>query len=201
MITSKILLEDVNEIISDAQIHWCDLKDSTILVTGATGMIGSAIIRTLFAVNEQFNINIKILALGRDNIKAEYLIKNYNVYFIKNDICKIIEIDENINYIFHCAANTKSSDRVKYPVDVMTSIVDGTSNILELSREKQIKSIVFLSSKDIYGQYNGEVYENNLGYIDLSDTTSSYPESKRYCEMLCHAYFIQYNIPIKIARL
>ena len=198
---SKTILEDMEETISDSNIPWNELKDRSVLVTGATGMIGSAIIRTLFAANERFGLNINIIACARDEKKAKTLVDNYNAIFIKNDIREPLVFIENVDYIFHCAANTKSADRVSEPVDVMTSSSDGTRYILELAEKKQIKSVVFMSSKDIYGQFKGEVIENDLGYIDLTDTRSSYPESKRYCEMLCFAFYSQYGVPVKIARL
>jgi nucleoside-diphosphate-sugar epimerase len=83
---------------------------------------------------------------------------------------------------------------VNNPVEVMDVAVDGTRNILNLARRS--KSVVFLSSMEVYGQVEkSEVYEDDLGYIDLSIPRSSYPESKRFCEALCTAYYKQYGIP------
>jgi nucleoside-diphosphate-sugar epimerase len=74
--------------------------------------------------------------------------------------------------------------------------------MLEMARERQCKGFVYLSSMEIYGRTAlREVSESDLGYLDLSSPRSSYPESKRGCEMLCAAYAAQYGVPVKIARL
>jgi nucleoside-diphosphate-sugar epimerase len=110
---------------------------------------------------------------------------------------KIISAD----FIFHCAAVTKSAEIVKCPADVMSVAIEGTKNVLELARRVNTKSVVYLSSMEVYGQQSGEVFETDLGYLDLSNPRSSYPESKRASEMLCICYFRQYGVPVKIARL
>ena len=74
--------------------------------------------------------------------------------------------------------------------------------MLELAGRKNCKSFVYLSSMEVYGQAEqSDVRENDLGYLDLSNPRSSYPESKRFCEMLCAAYAAEYGLPVKIARL
>jgi nucleoside-diphosphate-sugar epimerase len=91
---------------------------------------------------------------------------------------------------------------VAKPVDVITTAVDGTRNVLELARERHCKSVVYLSSMEVYGQIElAQVKETDLGYLDLSNPRSSYPESKRLCESLCVAYSAQCGVPVKIARL
>ena len=176
-----ILLKDTEETISDSNIPWSELENGAVLITGATGTIGSALVRTIVAANEKYNLNIKTYT---PNIREPF------------------SIDGNIDYIFHCAAITKSAEMVSNPVGVMAVSIDTTRNILELAKAKQTKSVVYLSSMEIYGQnINGEVSENDLGYLDLTNPRSSYPESKRFCETLCNAYHSQHGIPVKTARL
>jgi nucleoside-diphosphate-sugar epimerase len=88
------------------------------------------------------------------------------------------------------------------PVEVMTTAVDGTYNMLELARKRHCKSFVYLSSMEVYGNTElGEVCETDLGSLDLLSPRTCYPESKRFCEMLCTAYASQYGVPVKTARL
>ncbi|MCL2722124.1 MAG: NAD(P)-dependent oxidoreductase [Treponema sp.] len=189
------------EVISDSNIPWCELKNSAVLITGATGAVGLALVRTLFAANKMHNLGIKILAFGKSEKKVKSLIEKYGVVFHKHDVREPFTLNENVDYIFHCAAITKSSDMVNKPVDVMYTAVDGTRNMLELAKEKRIKSAVYLSSMEVYGQYEGEAAEKDLGRLDLTNARSCYPESKRFCEMLCNSYHVQYGIPVKTARL
>jgi nucleoside-diphosphate-sugar epimerase len=163
-------------------------KNASVLVTGATGLIGSAIVRLLTEINEQENLGLRIIPFTR---QAFGDVRN------PDSFAKISSAD----YIFHCASVTRSAEMVKYPADVMSVAVEGTKNVLELARRVSSKSVVYLSSMEVYGQIEGEVCESNLGYIDLSNPRSSYPESKRACEMLCSAYYKQFDVPVKIARL
>lgn len=201
---SQVLLEDVEHIIADGNIPWGDMRGSTVLVTGATGMIGSALIRALCAADKKHMLDIRIFASGRDREKGKVLVDTYGVKFFEHDIRTPLLLDDCIDYILHCAAITKSSDMVKSPVNVIETSVNGTMNILSLAREKQVKSIVYLSSMEAYGITDPKlsaIHENDLGYIDLKNPRSCYPESKRICESLCSCYFSQYGIPVKIARL
>jgi nucleoside-diphosphate-sugar epimerase len=164
------------------------LKNSTILVTGATGLIGSALVHFLENLNTEENLNINIIQFTRQNYGD-----------IRNS--KSFENIKAADFIFHCVSITKSAEMVDKPADVMSIALDGTKNILELAKVAKSKSVVYLSSMEVYGQIDGEVTEKDLGYLDLSNPRSSYPESKRACEMLCTSYYKQYGVPVKIARL
>ncbi|MGN1275731.1 MAG: NAD-dependent epimerase/dehydratase family protein, partial [Floccifex sp.] len=77
-------------------------------------------------------------------------------------------------------------------------------NILELAKEKKSKSVVYVSSMEMYGAFdylNHDVTENDLGFINPLNLRSNYPESKRLCENMCIAYLSEYDVPVKIARL
>jgi nucleoside-diphosphate-sugar epimerase len=202
---SKVLMADIHDTASDVSIPWNGLKNSTVLVTGATGLIGGALIRTLSTASKHNNLNLRIIACGRNKKKSENLRLKSDIEFICGDIRRsevFSDIADKIDLIFHCAAITKSADMVENPVDVITTSVDGTRNMLELARDKQCKGFVYLSSIEVYGQIDkSEVCENDLGYLDLTSPRSSYPESKRFCEMMCVAYATQHNVPVKIARL
>ena len=82
--------------------------------------------------------------------------------------------------------------------------VDGTRNMLELAREKKVKAFVYVSSMEVYGSFTDlghDVTEEDLGYINPLALRSNYPESKRLCENMCIAYFSEYGVPVRMARL
>ena len=199
-----IFKSDIIEITTDRNIPWFKLCDSTILVTGATGLVGGVLIRVLAAADVEHNLNIRIIGHGRNKDLGAILSQELGIEFIYGDIRDLISISAvsgNLDYIFHCASITKSSEMVSNPVDVITTAVDGTRNILELVRKRDCKGFIYLSSMEVYGKIDGIVHEGDLGYLDLSNPRSCYPESKRFCEMMCISYAKQYNIPVKIARL
>jgi len=196
----EVVKADIYSILTDANIPWENLKDSAVLATGSTGLIGSALVCALSAANKEYRLGMRIIGHGRNAAKGGRLAQAYGVEFVSGDIRT--HITDRVDYAFHCAAITKSADMLGKPVDVITTEVEGTRNTLELAKEKNCKSFVYLSSMEVYGQTElREVREDDLGYLDLAAPRSSYPESKRLCEMLCAAYFKQYSLPVKTARL
>lgn len=201
---SKVLLDDMEQLVSDDSFPREELRGSTVLITGATGAIGSVIVRTLLSANIKYGLDIRVLALGRDLRKAKLLFGANGAESYEQEICNPFSLPGRVDYIFHCAAVTKSAEMAANPVGVIKTSIKGTENILALAREKNVKSMVYLSSMEVYGITDPAlpwVKEENLGYIDLQKIRSCYPESKRMCECLCNCWYSQYGVPVKTARL
>ena len=200
--------EDMEYILQSKSFDWNRIKNSTILVTGGTGLIGSTLINSLVYADIKKNYDIKILALVRNVKKAEKIFSEQlkaeqNLEFVQGSIEEIPEIKENIDYIIHCASPTASSFFIEYPVETIKTAVQGTINVLELAKEKKIKGMVYLSSMELYGKIEKDefVSESELGYIDPLNIRSCYPESKRMCENLCACYAAEYEVPVYQVRL
>ena len=203
-----ILLEDLEDIINRSTSALDAINHSTVLVTGATGLIGSLVIKTIYYANVHRNYDIHAIALVRDTEKAERvfgnILKHPNISTTVGDVCQKLKIEHDVDYIIHGANPTASKYFVTHPVETIQSIINGTDNILKFAVEKKIKSMVYLSSMEVYGQvadYRQVVSEKDLGYIDILDTRSSYSEGKRMAECLCASHASEYGAPVKIARL
>ena len=203
-----ILLEDLEDIINRSTSALDAINHSTVLVTGATGLIGSLVIKAIYYANIHRNYDIHAIALVRDTEKAERVFDNIlrhpNISIAIGDVCHKLKIEHGVDYIIHGANPTASKYFVTHPVETIQSIINGTDNILKLAVEKQIKSMVYLSSMEVYGQvagYKQVLSEKDLGHIDILDTRSSYSEGKRMAECLCASYASEYQVPVKIARL
>jgi nucleoside-diphosphate-sugar epimerase len=203
--TREVIAADIYSILSDTNIPWDEMKDSVVLVTGATGLVGGALVRTLSAANKKYGLGMRIIGHGRNAEKGDALSKEFGIEFVNGDIRRhstLSDIVDRLDYVFHCAAITTSADMISKPLSVLTTSFEGTKNVLELAQNKQCKSFVYLSSMEIYGQNDlQEICEKDLGYLDLSNPRSCYPESKRFCEMLCVSYAVEWSFPVKIARL
>ena len=180
------------------------LKGSSFLITGGTGLIGSALIRLLSALDKEVNI----FAPVRNAEKALSMFKDdelNNVSFFECDLstydyCKL----DNVDYIIHCAAPTSSKFFVEKPVETAEIIIDVTKALLSYAAKHQVKGFVYLSSLEVYGTLTDdmkEVSEDVQGYINPMSVRSSYPIAKRTAENLCCLYAKQYEVPAKVARL
>lgn len=196
---NNIIKEDLEYIVG-YDLPYEKLKGHTVLVTGATGLIGISLVRALLAIGD-----IEVLAFVRNIEKAKSILEeNKNLKYIVGDIIESIEIENKIDYIFHCASVTASKIMVEKPVETLVTSIEGTKNILELAKNKNSKSVVYISSMEMYGTFdnlNHDVTENDLGYINPLKIRSNYPESKRLCENMCIAYMKEFGINVKIARL
>lgn len=200
---NTILLEDF-KLIAEYDLPWQEFKNKSFFITGGTGFLGSLLIKFLHYLNLEKKLNIKISTLVRNGMKAQELLKECNVNLIEGDMCEILEIKDGIDFIIHCAATTKSKTMIENPVQTIEGIVNGTQNILKLADKKKVKSVVYLSSMEMYGVTDSTLIsarEEDLGYVDILNVRSCYPMGKRMAENICFSYYTQYGVPVKIARL
>ena len=203
-----ILQEDLNNIVAKFPFA-DDFQGKTVLVTGATGLIGSQIVGALLNMNRLRNTEIRVIALVRSLEKAEktfgeLLLKRNEFKLVVGDVNQPIFLDEAVDYIIHGASITSSQYFVSHPVETIFTTIDGTRHLLELAAEKQVSSVVYLSSLEVYGTPATDmslIDETYSGYLDPLQVRSSYSEGKRMAECLCAGYVSQYGVPVKIARL
>lgn len=202
-----ILQEDL-DFIANMDFPFEVFKNCTFLISGATGLIGSLLIKALLCCDRRRELNIRVLGLVRDINKAKRIYQNCfersNLKFLIADLqYDKIETDEKIDYIIHTAAITNSKKMITKPCDTINTAINGTISLLNLAVEKDIRTFLYLSSMEIYGDAceKSLIKEQDLGYIDLENLRNCYPESKRMCECLCIAYANQYGLNTVSARL
>lgn len=198
----KVLAKDIESFVSNYNLT-DKIENAKFLITGATGLIGSTLIRCLMALDK----NIYIYAPVRNLQKAKTMFQEVyqKIDFIECDIVKYdYDCLGNVDYIVHCAAPTASKFFVDYPVETFDTIYSATKVLLDYAKKHNIKSFVYLSSLEVYGTITDDtkpITENIQGYIDPLNVRSSYPMAKRAVENLCVCYSKEYGIPVKIARL
>lgn len=202
------LEKDIEWIASSEMVPWNEFSQKTILVTGATGLIGSLIVNALACRNRLFCQNIKILALVRDRAKAERVFADIwdslDFEIVCGDVTAPLTVDASVDYIIHTASATSSSFFVTKPVETISIAIDGTKNILEFARQHHVQGFLYLSSLEVYGvpsEGHVQMNENEAGYIDSMKVRSCYSEGKRMVECLCASYASEYGVPVKVARL
>jgi len=204
---NRVLQKDIIQFAEQFQL-WCELRERSFLITGATGLIGSILIKCLVVLNREKNLDIKIKAVVRNIEKAKLIFvdewSEIDVAQISLDAISNVHNVNNIDYLIHCAAPTASKFFVERPVETFNAICQGTSSVLEYAKKNKVKSMVYLSSLEVYGSIlddTNPVTEDVQGYLDPICVRSSYPMAKRASENLCCLYAVEYGLPVKVARL
>ncbi len=209
LFNNPFYLEDV-KLVANLDYDWSKLKDKTVLISGASGLIGSFLVDVLMFRNINNSMNCKIFALGRNEERAHERFIDYwdkdEFKFIAHDVNEPFKnfTNTNFDYIFHLASNTHPKFYSLYPVETIITNILGLNNLLNLAVKNNTKRFLFTSSVEVYGESRGDTEffdENYCGCINISKARSGYNESKRCGETLCLSYLQQYGLDVVIPRL
>lgn len=185
-------------------------RDKVVVVTGATGLIGSLVCKALLLADGNISLGCVVVAVVRNRKKAEDILGDYaSLGDLRIIVCDLAEGEapelaelDGADFILRAASVTKSRVMIERPVDVIRTSLNGTKAMLGLARDADAR-LVYLSSMEVYGTLvEGQVAdESSLDWIDLTSPRTCYPESKRMCECLCAAYASQYGTQACSARL
>ncbi len=202
---SKTYREDLR-VALDTAIGVERLSGKSVMITGATGLIGSFVADMLLEYNRTAEQPVRIYALGRSVQRLQDRFDgaaDENLVLVEHDVNTCPTFDFAVDYIIHAASNAYPAAFVSDPVGTILSNVKGTEYLLEYGRTHQAQRVLFVSSGEVYGQ--GDVSleafpEHYSGYVDPTQVRSCYPVSKRAAETLCVAYTKQYGLDTVIVR-
>jgi nucleoside-diphosphate-sugar epimerase len=203
---NKNVVEDLISAASDKNILWDRLEGKSILITGATGLIGSLLVKTLLYYADLNSKSFTVGAFVRNIDKANSVFGNIkeehdNLIYEIGDLSSELTLSRKYDFIIHAASITASKFFIEKPVETILTTIESTKNFLQYSLNNQVKSIVYISSMEVYGEIPNEtVKESDSGLLDWMNLRSSYPQSKRLAETLCLSYFNEYSVPVKIVR-
>lgn len=201
---NAVYMEDLKNTI-DMTVGIEQLKNKKILVTGATGTIGSYIVDTILAYSHIYNANICVYAACRNNDRYGERFSQCpcEVHYVEYDMLKDIKFDMDIDYIIHAAGNAYPTAFANNPVETIVGNVNSTYNILEYARKHSTRRVLYVSSGEVYGNISADingVKEEQLGNVDVLMSRSCYPLSKRTTENLCVSYNKEYGTDVVIVR-
>lgn len=205
---NKVIEKDIYELVGNSDSFVDNLRNTTVMVTGANGLIAKYYIYYLCGLNKYKNLNIKIVAGARSIEKAKNnfsdCFDDENFSLIEQDVLEPLQYEGNVDYIIHTAGQASAYFIVNDPVGIMKANTIGTINVLEFAKEKSVKNLLFTSTREIYGKLAHDVTlikESEIGSIDTLDSRSCYPESKRVSETLLKAYNKQFDVPFVVTRI
>lgn len=179
------------------------LQNQNILVTGATGLVGSALVELLCLYADQYNYEIYAGCRSVEKFHERFWESICaRLHFFYLDVTKPICNDIPFENIFHAASGANPAIYSSDPVGVMKANLLGTIMLLDYGIANGLKRFVYISSGEAYGEgCQTEWNEKDSGYVDSMSVRACYPSSKRAAETLCATYSYQYGIEAKVARL
>lgn len=205
---NDLYMEDVRYV-AGLNLPWEKLRNKSVLLSGATGLLGSFLVDVLLEKNSADELNCTVYALGRSKEKADARLSKHandaQLVFIPYDVKKPFVRDDigTVDYVLHLASNTHPVQYATDPVGTITTNIIGLQNMLDFACAHHAARFAFASSNEIYGENRGDVEffdEGYCGYIDSNTLRAGYPESKRCGEALCQAYKSQKGLDIVIPR-
>ena len=183
------------------------LEEKAVLITGAAGLVCSAITDILIRYNETHKKKIRVLAAGRwmkemSDRFGDYTGKDYFVFIPYDASRSDNRFSVPCDYIIHGASNASPDMIMREPVETMLSNFAGIKGLLDYAKQYIAKRILFISSSEVYGKKDASLpyREDEYGYIDLLNARNSYSVSKRAAETLCVSYAREYNVEAVIVR-
>ena len=202
---SKLYLSDLEDSLS-AVPSLQKLQGTSVLIAGATGLIGSFLTDMLLAYNINHNGRVQIYAVGRSQNRLEKrfegVFSDY-LHLVEHDVMDSLESGCHVDYVVNAASNAYPASFNLDPVGTILGNILGTKNLLDYGRANGMRRFLYVSSGEVYGQCEqmSEAYSESFsGYVDSMSTRSCYPNGKRAAETLCVAYAKQYGLDIVVGR-
>lgn len=193
--------------VCNQEIPWERLAGKTLVVSGATGMIGTFLIDVVMRLNQSKGLDCRVVALGRSEVKArERLPYSESVLFefLRCDVSLPSGVSlPNADFIAHLASATHPHAYSSDPIGTVEGNVLGLRNLLECASQNKAR-LLFASSVEVYGENRGDVDrfdEGYCGYLDCNTLRACYNESKRLGEAMCQAWASQKGVSTCIARI
>ena len=201
----NIIYKDIEELLKH-DLSFNEFCGKSILITGANGQIASYLVYLFMFLNLKKDLGIKVIALVRNLNKAFDRFSDFkdSEYFeiINQDICEPIVYSKQINIIIHAASLASAKALTDEPVTIIKANTIGTINVLDYARDNNVKKVLFLSTREVYGSVDEELIdEDSIGKLNQTEIRSSYPESKRVAENMLICYQYQYGVNYLIARI
>lgn len=173
-----------------------------VLVTGGAGFIGSNFVRYIMQKYSDYDVVVldKLTYAGNLANLADIETNYGDRYrFVKGDIgdAKVVaEAMQGCDYVVNFAAETHVDRSIQEPGDFILTDVFGTYVLLEAARKFEITRFVQISTDEVYGHIpSGSSREG-----DRLETRSPYSASKAGGELMAHAYFVTYGVPVIVTR-
>lgn len=191
--------------LNSSSIDWSFLKNKSVLITGATGMLASYFAFALIYLNRHYGFNIQVILLARSKGNVERVFGGFlkGIDVIIQDVSVELQYEGHVDYILHAAGAASPYYIINDPVGIIKANTLGTFNVLELASRSNTQKVIFASTREVYGKVENKevIVESDMGVIDPLEPRSCYPESKRISETILKSYSLQHKVPFNTLRI
>jgi len=205
-LSQEIIIEDIVKTVSHVDLS--PFRNSTVLLAGANGLIGSYFAHLFYYLNEKLSYNVEVDLVTRHGISSEsriYSIRNSQKFVIlEKDMSQYTGYSKPYDFMIHAAGYGAPTVFLKEPLKTIDVNYIGLKNMLESAVAlNPLSKILYLSSSEIYGSPPSDFIptpENYAGNSAVGSNRACYVESKRLSEVLALSYIKIRNTYVKIAR-
>lgn len=166
-------------------------RGAGVLVTGATGLIGSSFVDLLLVMNDVAGCDFRVYAAARDPVRVRSRFgARPDVVPVVYDASKANDFDFRVDFIVHAASNASPDKYMARPVETMVANFCGLHELFGFARRTGVRRLLYVSSSEVYGLKEGTepFRETDYGRVDVLNVRSSYAEAKRATETLAVAH-------------
>src|SRR2546421_352519 len=174
-------------------------RDRNVFVTGATGLLGSSLVRELITCGA------RVTCLVRDwvpdsnfyRLHLDREVRSVNGAVEDRELLERVLGEYEVESVFHLAAQTIVGIANRNPISTFETNIQGTWNLLEACRRSpRVEQIVVASSDKAYGDQEQLPYDENMPLKG----TYPYDVSKSCADMICKSYFATFGLPVCVTR-
>lgn len=185
---------------------WQVLDGKSVLITGAAGLIGSAVTDILCCAKKLGVAEMELCAASRNTQRLKRRFQAWDsLCFAQHEASQPLQWEKSFDYVIHCAGYGQPGDIGREPVETIMGSMLGLYHLMERIRRNREKCrVLFVSTSEVYGKRSGggrEWYsEEDYGQLDILNVRASYPSGRRAAETLSISYIEEYGLDIVIAR-
>jgi dTDP-glucose 4,6-dehydratase len=198
---------DLEYILNETESIWAEMRKQRIFITGGTGFFGCWLLESFCHINKKLCLEAKATVLTRDPSafmkKCPHLAAEDDLTFVVGDVRNFVFPVGDFSYVIHAATEASAKQAAEQPLEMLTTIIDGTERILEFTQTHGTRKLLLTSSGAVYGKQPGHLTHVSEGYLggpNPLDPASVYGEGKRVSEQMCALAATRSSIEFKIAR-